>query len=149
MPYIWSVHLAARRPGRAVVVLLVILFALFGVAALVPHSWNAAGRILLVVLSAILLLGSIAEFLLPVTYTLDEAGAHARYWGSHRVISWARVRRVYLRSDGIHLSPLAARSWADAYRGVTLRTPARDAVLAQVRDWLDDAGVTPEISEES
>jgi len=146
--YTWTIHLAARRPGRAVLLLIIIGLALFGVAALLPAAWTLPGRLMLLALSALLLIGSIAEFLLPVTYTLDGDGAHARHLGSHRVLPWHRVRRVYLRPDGIHLSPLSTRSWAASYRGVTLRTPDRDAVLAQVRAWTDHAGVTPEISEE-
>ncbi|MHB9109327.1 MAG: hypothetical protein ACYDCO_19910 [Armatimonadota bacterium] len=144
----WTLHLAVRRPGRAIVSLLIIFITLFAVAAFVPDAWGLGGKILMLGLAVMLLLSSIAEFLLPVTYTLDAEGAHARLPGSHRVLAWDRVRRVYLRPDGIKLSPLAARGWIESYRGVFLRTPERDAVLEQVRAWLDAAGVSPEIEEE-
>ena len=127
--------------------LLIIFFTLFAVEAFIPDAWGLGGKLLMLGLAALLLLSSIAEFLLPVTYTLDAEGAHARLPGSHRMLAWNRVRRVYLQPNGIKLSPLAARGWVESYRGVLLRTPRRDEVLAQVRAWLDAAGVSPEIEE--
>ncbi len=103
---------------------------------------------LLVVLAAVLLFGSIAEFLLPVTYALDADGAHARFLLAHRILPWTQVRRVYLVPDGIKLSPLAVRSWAEGYRGVLLRTPDRDAVLAQIHAWVEQTGSPPVMDEE-
>lgn len=134
--------MAAQYPGKAVTAVAVIIFGLFAIAAL-GAPW------LVVALAALLLFGSIAEFLLPVTYTLDADGAHARHLGSHRILPWERLRRVYLRPNGIKLSPLTVSGWADAYRGVMLRTPDRDAALAQVRAWMQAAGVSPEIIEEA
>lgn len=149
-PTTWTIHLAARRPGRAVAAVLVIVLALFGVAALAPREWGTIGTALAVVVAAVLLLGAIAEFLLPVTYTLDGDGAHVRMLGRrHRLLPWRRVRRVYLRQNELTLSPRATRGWMDQYRGVSLRTFDRDAVLAQVRAWLQEAGVTAVESEEA
>ncbi|HEY3417373.1 MAG TPA: hypothetical protein VGM23_10865, partial [Armatimonadota bacterium] len=109
-PTTWTIHPAARRPAKAVGAVLIILAALFAVKAL-GGSW------VLIALAALLLVGSIAEFLFPVTYTLDADGAHARHLGSHRVVPWERVRRVYPRRSGIKISPLAVPGWAEAYRG--------------------------------
>jgi len=147
-PRSWTIHLAARQPGKAVLALVFILLGLFAVAALVPASVGLGTKVLLIIICAVLLVGSIAEFLFPVTYTLDADGAHARLFGSVRSLAWARVRRVYLRPDGIKLSPLALPGWIEAYRGVLLRTPERAAVLDDVRAWLQDAGATPEVIED-
>lgn len=147
-PRSWTLHLAAHQPVRAIVALLIIVFTLFAVEAFIPAAWGLGGKILILGLAVVLLVSSIAEFLLPVTYTLDAEGAHARLPGSHRLLAWSRVRCVYLRPDGIKLSPLAARGWIESYRGVLLRTTQRDEVLAQVRAWLDAVGVSPEIVEE-
>ncbi|OPZ79759.1 MAG: hypothetical protein BWY76_03497 [bacterium ADurb.Bin429] len=147
-PMTWTVHLAAQRPGRAAVAILLIVLALFGVNALAPAQWGEGGRVLMLLLTALLLFASVAEFLLPVTYTLDAGGAQARLPGSTRLLPWARVRRVYLRPDGIKLSPLVASGWMEQYRGVFLRTYDREAVLCAVRAWLADAGVTPEFVED-
>jgi len=127
---------------------LVIFFALYGIALFIPPEWGVGGKTAILCLAGILLLSAIAEFLFPVTYTLDADGAHARLPGTHRVLAWNRVRRVYLRPDGIKLTPLAARGWIESYRGVFLRAPERDAVLQQVRAWLDAAGVMPVIEED-
>lgn len=148
-PTTWKIHLAAHQPKRAVTALLFVVLALFAVNTLMPPAWGPGGRLLILALSALLLIGSIAEFLFPVTYTLDAEGAHSRHFGSHRLLPWSRVRRVYLRRDGIKLSPLAVESWAENYRGVYLRTEERDAVLDAVRAWLHEAHVEPEIVEES
>lgn len=143
----WTVHLAARRPGKAVVAVIIVALALSGVAML-ASSWGPSGVLLIVLLSALLLLGSIAEYLLPVTYTLDASGAHSRLFGSRRTLPWANVRRVYLRPDGIKLSPLTGKNWAESYRGVMLRSDDHDALLAELRAWFAAMSITPEIIEE-
>lgn len=145
----WTVHLAARRPGHAVVVVVVILLGLFAVSGLVLPRWGLEGKLLLLALAAVLLLSMVAEFLFPIHYTLDAGGAHARLLGNDRHLAWTRVRRVYLRPDGIKLSPLVGRDWVESYRGVLLRTREPAAVLEVVRAWLADAGVSPDIIEES
>ena len=140
-PTTWTIHLAARKPGRAAMAVCIIVLALAAIAALqVPP--------LIIALAALCLFGSIAEFLLPITYTLDEYGAHVRHLGSRRILPWERVRRVYLEPDGIKLSPLVTRGWAESYRGVKLRTPKREEMLAQVRAWLEARNVSAEIVEE-
>jgi len=145
----WTVHLAARRPGRTMAVIVIILLGLSAVSTLALPCWGVGGWMLLVLLAAVLLIGSVAEFLFPVSYTLDANGAHARFPGSYRHLAWQRVRRIYLRSDGIKLTPLAVFDWTEAYRGVLLRTTEPEAVLGDIRAWLADAGVSPEVIEES
>ena len=145
----WTVHLAARQPGRTLIVVVLILLALSAVAMLTGPQWGVGGKLLLLLVVAVLLVGSVAEFLFPVTYTLDAAGAHAHHLGSRRILAWERVRRVYLRPDGIKISPLGMQNWAEAYRGIMLRTAERDAVLADIQAWLARAGISPEIIEES
>ena len=139
-PISWTIHLAAHRPGKAAAALLIIALALAAFSSL--HAPP-----LIIALAALCLFGSIAEFLLPVTYTLDAQGAHARHFGSHRLLPWERVRRVYLEPDGIKLSPLTIRSWVESYRGVKLRTPRRDEVLVQVCAWLEVMGVSAKVIE--
>jgi hypothetical protein len=147
-PTTWTVHLAARQPRKTAVALGVVLLALFGVWMLARGVWPGPGVVLIVGLAALLLLSSIAEFLLPQRYTLDADGAHLRAPGNARLLPWSQVRRVYLRRDGIKLSPLAAGGWAEAYRGVMLRSYDREALWTQVQAWLQAAGVSPEVIEE-
>jgi len=140
----WTIHLAARQPGKAVVAVVVVILALFGVRVLASPFWHGGGMLGVELLSALLLVGSIAEFLFPVTYSLDADGAHMRHLGSHRLLPWSRIRRIYLRPSGIKLSPLSTPTWIEAYRGVMLRGPDRAAMLAQVRAWVRVAGVQPD-----
>jgi hypothetical protein len=145
--------MAAQQPARAAVAVLVILLGMAAVAAMVeiarPAGWGTGALLLMELLAALVLFGSVAEFLLPVTYTLDASGAHARHLGSHRVLPWARVRRVYQTSAGVKLSPLPASGWAEGFRGVLLRTRDREAVLATIRAWLTEAGVPASVVEEA
>ncbi|MHB9025605.1 MAG: hypothetical protein ACYC7E_15790 [Armatimonadota bacterium] len=140
-PTTWTIHAAARKPAKAAVAVLIILVALLAVNAL-------GGTWVHLVLAALLLVGSIAEFLFPVTYTLDAAGAHSRHLGSHRVVPWERVRRVSLRPRGVKISPLPAPGWAEAYRGVLLRTVERDTIVRDVHAWLESVGSDAETVEE-
>ena len=141
-PTSWTIHLAARRPWRAVGAVLFIIFGLFAL-----HVMGASGVVL--ALAAVILLVSIAEFLLPVTYSLDADGAQVKLLGSRRIFLWARVRRVYLRRNGVQLSPFTMPNWLDNYRGMLLRDSHPADLLARVRAWLRKAGVTAEIIEES
>lgn len=147
-PTRWTLHLAARRPARAVALGAILLLGLFAVAALTPREWGGSGMLLVMVISAVVLISAVAEFLFPVTYTLDADGVHARWVGNRRSLSWQHVRRVYLRPDGIQLSPLTTRGWVESYRGILLRTTERDTVLQELRAWWSVAGVTPVVSED-
>ncbi|MEI7831603.1 MAG: hypothetical protein WCJ56_00160 [bacterium] len=132
-PVTWTVHLAARRPLRALVVIVIIITAIAGVV--VMRSEPAV-----TILAAVLLFASAAEFLLPVTYTLDEKGAHLRYFGNHRVIPWKRVRRLMISLHAIKLTPLSVKSPLESYRGVLLRMPDSGETLVLIREWLQQAG---------
>jgi hypothetical protein len=148
-PTSWTVHLAAAAPRRAAVAVGVILLALMGVALLVPENLGVGGRLAFIGAAAAALLGAVADFLFPVTYTLDAAGAHQRVLGRHRLLPWSRVQRVYLSRIGIQLSPLAAPSWREGLQSLTLRAPDPTVCWTQVRAWLAAAGVEPDIREES
>ncbi|MHB9133276.1 MAG: hypothetical protein ACYDBB_19575 [Armatimonadota bacterium] len=144
-PTTWRIHLAARKPRKMIIAVIIILLGMFAIAGEVLPQWGPGALLPILLLTLLLLVGSIAEFLFPVTYTLDADGAHARHWGSHRILPWASVRRVYFLPDGIKLSPLTTQSLAESYRGVMLRTPEPKAVYAQIQEWLDAAGVRPEV----
>lgn len=132
-PTNWTIHLAARRPLRAAVVVAIIICGMAGVHLLGAHP-------LIMALAGLLLFGSVAEFLLPVKYTLDEKGAHLRFVGYHRVIPWKRVRRVNISANSIKLSPLSVKSPLDAYRGVLLRMADSAVSLFTIREWLQQSG---------
>lgn len=129
----WRVFLARRQPGRAAAAVALCL----GAAA---WAWYYFGSPLPALATLFLLLAAVGEFLFPVRYRLDEAGAEAKspfYW---RRILWKEVKQVYSGEEEIKLSPLRHPSPREAFRGVLLRCPDnRDEVLATVRKLRDAA----------
>jgi len=108
---VWTVHLARRRPRRAAAVVTVILVGAFA-AALGFQS------IPLGFLAALLLVASVSDFLLPITYKLGNEGISARGLWHRRHLSWEQVRRVVQDDLGVKLSPLSRPSRLEAYRGI-------------------------------
>lgn len=109
----WTIHLARRRPGRALAALVIV--AAGAVAAAVAFQGLWAG-----ILAAVLLVGAIGDFLFPVRYTLNAEGAQARGLVMRRRIAWRQVRRVARDRLGVKISPLPRPSRLEAYRGIYL-----------------------------
>jgi len=109
----WTVHLARRRPRQAAAVVVVILAASL-VAGL---GFRSA---LFGALAAVLLVASVSDYLLPVHYRLDGAGARAAGVIHRRRMGWEQVRRAARDSLGVKLSPLGHPSRLEAYRGIYL-----------------------------
>jgi len=124
----WRVHLAARHPRKAIGCV-----GLIGLMVLCGHLiFRSPG---LTLAGALMLLGSVSDFLFPVRYTLTTQGAEMRSWISGPSIAWARVRRYYVDEEGVKLSPLPRPSRLEAYRGVYLRFEHnREEVLRIVQE---------------
>jgi hypothetical protein len=113
---LWTVHPAAHRPGRAVIVVLVILLATL-------LTWSMSGWIWMTALAPVFLLASLRAFFLPRTYRLDDEGAHEEGpLQAARHLAWSDVRRVSRGRNGVYLSPLHSDSRLVRDRGVFLRT---------------------------
>lgn len=134
----WTVHLAARQPGRAVLVAAVILLT----GAWAGYTFQSPIGFLM---GAGLLTAAVSEFLLPVRYRLTAEYAEARgplYW---RRLEWAEVKRVYVGKQEIKLSPLRHGGPREAFRGVVLRTQDDpEPVLRAVRRFRQ-ARETPDV----
>lgn len=116
---VWRVHLFREDPVKIAGVLAGALLAAAG-AIVLFHSP------LLGIVAALLLLVSVSEYLLPLTYTLDESGAKAACGPVEWLaIEWATVRSVYRTPDGIKLSPFKNPKTArlEQCRGIRLRVP--------------------------
>ena len=136
----WSVHLAASRPRRAAVIVLVAL-----ASALLCHQ--LFGNLLFALFSCAVILAATAEFLFPIRFQLDSEGAEMRNLHNWRRIAWVDVKKAYLLEDGLKLSPLGVRSRLENFRGVFLRFGPggdREAVLAVVKACRDAARRNPE-----
>jgi hypothetical protein len=122
----WRVNLLRENPGKLV-----------GVAAGAFFVMAAAFALFRLVLpglvAALLLLVSVAEYLLPLTYTFDSNGVHVSCgpveWLS---MDWKAVRSAYRTSYGIKLSPFVDPKTArmENCRGIRLRVPL--ARLAEI-----------------
>lgn len=125
-PLTWSVHLLREAPAGTIGIAAAALFVI-GAAFALFHSLIPG------IVAALLLLVSVAEYLLPVKFTLDGQRAQVCCgpveWLS---IEWKSVRSVYRTPYGIKLSPFADPQAArmERCRGVRLRVPR--ALLAQV-----------------
>lgn len=122
----WTVHLARAHPTRSALSLVLCALACSaGYAAIGP-----AGALV----TAIVLLGSLADFLFPVRYVLTENGASCKMLFKAAEIQWTAVKRCYVDDLGLKISPLGRRSRLEAFRGVYLRFAGnRDEVIAAVR----------------
>lgn len=110
----WRVHLLRRDPSRLPALLLV----LFLGAACV---WLLFGRPLPVVAALILLLGASSEYLFPISYRITTEGVYADAPASRMALRWKEARRCFSVPAGLVVTPLAAPSRLDAFRGVLLR----------------------------
>jgi hypothetical protein len=78
--------------------------------------------------------GALAPYFLPTDYELDEEGAHMRFLGRKKRVSWEEVRRFDVDKQGIRLSPFRRPSRLDSFRGASLRFCRNsDEVIAFVR----------------
>jgi len=97
LPFTWRVHLAARQPAKAAAAVLFI-------AATVALAYLGFRNWVFCVAAALMLVGSIGDFLFPVSYRLDGEGAHAHWLSGAVSLKWSRVRRCYQDPEGVKLS---------------------------------------------
>jgi hypothetical protein len=125
----WTAHPARRRPQDIFLVVAVVLVA----AGAVMITLDSA---LLALLAAGFLLVSVASFLLPTHYRLDDDGVEQRrLWGKKRR-AWRDLRRVQVGPGAALVSPFTRRTWMDRHRGVLVFFDGadRDQVIAVLRE---------------
>lgn len=110
----WRVWLVARRPGKAIGALAIMLAASCLIAM-------GTATVVLGLAALVLLLLATREFFLPVRYRLREEGAYAEWFMSSYFISWGKVKRYDLSGEGLKLSPFGRSSRLEPFRGVYLR----------------------------
>ena len=71
----------------------------------------------LAALSVVVLIASVAPFLLPTHYELTEQGISQRRALRTRARAWTDLRRLAIGRDAALVSPFARPSWLDRYRG--------------------------------
>lgn len=118
----WTAHPAKRRPQDLFLVGAVVLLSMWAVLVTLESP-------LLTGLAGVILLVSVAPFLVPTHYRLDDDGVEARRLWTCRRRVWRELRRVQVGRGAALVSPFARPSWLDRHRGVLLYF-----------DGLDDAG---------
>ena len=90
-------------------------------------------------LSVILLLAGVHDFLLPTTYRLSEEGVSSRILWYRRHKPWSSCRSCWVDAHGVLLSPFPERSRLESHRGLYLRFAGSDrqAVVRFVQDKIN------------
>lgn len=110
----WQVHLLRAEPGRLPGVVMVC-----GIGA--ACVWLMFGAWLPALAALLLLLGSVSEYLFPITYRLTAGGVTQESLTTHIALPWNAIRRCRAGRRGILLTSLAVPSRLDAFRGILLR----------------------------
>lgn len=136
-PLTWTAHPARRRPEQLALAAAVVLLSTWVVLV-------TLGSGLLAALAAVFLIASIAPFLFPTHYRLDDAGVEERRLVARRFRAWADLRRLQIGPGAALVSPFARPSWMDRYRGFVLYFDGLDAagrarVVATLRARLGEA----------
>jgi len=123
----WTIHPAARAPGKAAGVVGFIL--LSGLAAAEVGRGAGWGAVAIAFLTL-----SVSGFLWPTRYRLDERGVEVRHLGGTRRRAWSDLRRIERVPGGVLVSPCRRAGVRDRVRGIVLRTDGdAEDLLATVR----------------
>jgi hypothetical protein len=125
----WTAHPARRRPQDVFLVAAVVLGSAWAVMV-------TLGSPLLAALASVFLLASVAPFLFPTHYVLDDVGVESRRLWTRRRRAWADLRRLEIGPGAALVSPFARRTWMDRTRGMLLYLDGadRDRVVALLED---------------
>jgi len=106
--------------------------------------WNI-GSILLTVVAALLLLGSLSSFYLPTQYMIDESGVRSKRILHNRSLSWTRIRSVVDERNGLFVSPFPVKSRLENFRGIYLPyRNNRQEVISAIRNFAPELYGLPE-----
>lgn len=123
----WRYHPVREGGGR----LLAVIAFLIGVPLLFGWLYGP----FFVILSLVILGGSLGTYFLPTEYILYSGGLETRFIGVTRRFAWDQFRSFYPDRNGVLLSPFPVPSRLENFRGLFVRFGAnRDAVLAVVRE---------------
>jgi hypothetical protein len=136
----WTSHPLRQKPGKALlfwVMMGLVLGAVY--AAFHQVGW--------VILAALLLLGSLSDFLFPTRYRVTTSGIEIRRKFGKTMRRWSDFRRADFERFGVFLSPFAKPHRLENYRGVFLPYPMnREQLEAIVREKLQRGASTDDDS---
>ncbi|MBM3324789.1 MAG: hypothetical protein FJY66_03895, partial [Calditrichaeota bacterium] len=131
MIFEWTSHPIREKPRKA------LLF--WVVAGLVLGAVYAAFQELgWVLVAALFLVGSLADFLFPTRYRLTASGIEIRRVFGKVAKKWSDFRRIEVGRNGIFLSPFEKPRWLENYRGLFLPyPPEKDSFRNLVREKIE------------
>jgi hypothetical protein len=115
----WTAHPARRRPQDVFLVVAVVLVSAWAVLVTLESPWMA-------LLASVILLASVAPFLVPTHYVIDDDGVEERRLWTRKRRAWSDLRRLQVGRGAALVSPFARRNWLDRHRGVLLYLDGAD-----------------------
>ncbi len=123
----WRVYLLKTYPKKTAQ-LIFLLFIANAILFLIYHN------IVLSVIGAVILLGAVCDYLLPIKYKLTTKAAYYNNIFSKKKILWEDVQSCYLSDIGIKLSPFSRKTLLENFRGFVLRfNENKEEIIENVR----------------
>ena len=110
----WTSHPLKKNKRSTILVILFITLA----PAVVFFSTNS---LFFLLLSLVILLGSLASFFLPTTYELSRDKIKVKFLINIREMEWGKYRSFYVDKNGVLLSPFEKPSRLENFRGIYVR----------------------------
>lgn len=110
----WRDWPAQRRPGRALIAAVLVLAAVAATAQV--SAWMA-------LVGAILLMGAVAEGLVPAHYRVDAEGLTVKRALRRWHLSWDQVARLRPHPDGLLVCARGVRPWLARRHDLVLHAP--------------------------
>ncbi|NOY28097.1 MAG: hypothetical protein GXP62_19705 [Oligoflexia bacterium] len=110
----WRDWPAQRRPGRAIIAAVLVLAAVAATAQV--STWMA-------LVGAILLMGAVAEGLIPAHYRVDAQGVTVSRALRRWHLGWDQIARVRPHPDGLLVCAHGARPWLARRHDLVLHAP--------------------------
>lgn len=101
------------------------LLILFSTGILCAAVYFSTEKVLLCIISAVLLLGSVWRIFIPLQYELTTTGIIRWTFGRRRDIPWSEIRSYVIQEEGILILPHRNRYPLDAFRGLFIPVPKR------------------------
>ena len=127
-PLSWRVHPLRQESAARTTCLLALIFAVSAMAA-----WSLE-HILFGLISLVVLALSMARYLLPTDYVVDDQGVTTKNLGVARRLTWRQINRIDVHADGLFLSPFRVPSRLDGFRGLFVRYADNQAQVAVAID---------------
>lgn len=125
-PLTWTVWPAGQRPHAAAAVVMLIL----GVSW---YGYAGFGSVLYSVIALVVLTASLASFLFPTTYTLDDEGVQASGFLHGKHMAWKDLACFIRAPDFVALSTADPPTERSCRQGMILRLGANgDEVVARI-----------------